>query len=326
MSPAEPLPILKALADESRLRIMASLLSGPRYVEELAERLNLSASTISHHLKKLEGADLVDPHKLQYYTEYRARTEMLDSTLQALVLQAGDPPDAEKQRHDRYRRKVLSTFFEGSRLIQMPAQFKKRLMVLEAMALDFTLHQKYPEVEVNAIITRRYEDYCLIRREMVMTKIMERDGGIYCRTMPLGDEGHQVLPAPDETPPDPREQRKALIRQHKQAAKQAGIYWVKNLETGRVLLGSSLNLHGPLNRHQAELRFGSHRCQALQADWDTLGQEKFAFEVVATVPAGAPTKLRESALKKLEQRWIGELQPFQERCYNTSERIRTRPF
>lgn len=326
MPTPQPLSILKALADESRLRIMASLLSGPRYVEELAERLNLSASTISHHLKKLEGAGLVDPHKLQYYTEYRVRSEMLDSTLQALVLQAGDPPSAEKQRHDRYRRKVLSTFFEGSRLLQMPAQHKKRIMILEAMALDFTLHQDYPEDEVNAVITRRYEDYCLIRREMVMERIMERDDGIYRRSTPLGDEGHPVLPEPDEAPVDPREHRKALIRQHKEATKLAGIYWVKNLETGRVLLGSSLNLHGPLNRHQAELRFGTHRCKELQADWEALGQDKFAFEVVATVPAGAPTKLRESALKKLEQRWIGDLQPFKERCYNSTERIRTRTF
>lgn len=156
---------------------------------------------------------------------------------------------------------------------------------------------------------------------------MERSAGVYQRIKIFEDEDEAVLPEakpllPASEIPTEDEVRTAMI----EGGQTAGIYLVKNLETGRVLLGSSLNLHGPLNRHRAELKFGSHRCKALQADWDRLGEKAFAFEIVATVLPGAPVRMRDKALKVLEQNWIDAHQPFVEKCYNSSQRIRTRPF
>ena len=48
--------IFKCLSDASRLNIIATLRSGEAYGELLAERLGLSASTLSFHMKKLEEA------------------------------------------------------------------------------------------------------------------------------------------------------------------------------------------------------------------------------------------------------------------------------
>jgi DNA-binding transcriptional ArsR family regulator len=62
--------IMKAIADPSRLAIINALLEKPQYLEEVAERHCLAASTVSFHLSKLEKAGLVSKQKQQYYTVF----------------------------------------------------------------------------------------------------------------------------------------------------------------------------------------------------------------------------------------------------------------
>lgn len=52
--------VLKALADETRLRILESLLVGERCVTELVQELRCSQPHISHHLRILRDAGLVE--------------------------------------------------------------------------------------------------------------------------------------------------------------------------------------------------------------------------------------------------------------------------
>ena len=125
--------------------------------------------------------------------------------------------------------------------------------------------------------------------------------------------------------PDLR-RRKEWSNLYKQARKAAGVYCVRNTVTGRVLLGSSVNLHGPLNRHRTELRLGSHRCEQLQEDWNRLGEDAFAFELLATVPAELAGLELSEALRGLELKCLADHQPFATRCYNTSQMIRVRQF
>lgn len=56
---AELLVFFKALADESRLKIIGLLAQQPYSVEKLAEALGLGVSTTSHHLACLTKAGLV---------------------------------------------------------------------------------------------------------------------------------------------------------------------------------------------------------------------------------------------------------------------------
>ena len=53
MTEADAINLFKCLADKSRLQILKSLAVEDMYVERLAERLGLTPSTISFHLKKL---------------------------------------------------------------------------------------------------------------------------------------------------------------------------------------------------------------------------------------------------------------------------------
>lgn len=56
MTETQALQLFKCLADKSRLQILKSLAREDLYVERLSERLGLSASTVSFHLKKLTEA------------------------------------------------------------------------------------------------------------------------------------------------------------------------------------------------------------------------------------------------------------------------------
>jgi hypothetical protein len=77
--------------------------------------------------------------------------------------------------------------------------------------------------------------------------------------------------------------RKELQRDYKERVKPSGVYQVKNLANGKVLLGSSLNLEGLLNRNRFTLRNNSHTNKELQKDWNELGPDQFVFEILEVV-------------------------------------------
>lgn len=75
-------PLLKALADPVRLRLMSLVAShdgGEACVCDLTDAFDLSQPTISHHLKVLHDAGLLDREKRGVWVYYRARTEALAS-------------------------------------------------------------------------------------------------------------------------------------------------------------------------------------------------------------------------------------------------------
>ena len=122
---------------------------------------------------------------------------------------------------------------------------------------------------------------------------------------------------------DIRQSRKEIHRAYKERVKPAGIYQVKNIVNGKVLLGSSLNLEGPLNSHKFMLKIGRHRNEALQKEWNEYGQDKFVFEILEIVKVKDDLNFNLSdELTLLEQIWLEKLQPFGERGYNIDTHIR----
>ena len=81
-------PLLKALADPVRLRLMSLVAfripGGEVCACDLGGEFGLSQPTISHHLKVLHDAGLVDREKRGVWVYYRARTNALLS-LSALI-------------------------------------------------------------------------------------------------------------------------------------------------------------------------------------------------------------------------------------------------
>lgn len=179
----EPIGLFKALGDRSRLLIMQTLMEKPMYVEVLAERLKLSPSTVSHHLKKLLRAGLVISIKEQYYTIYELKKEILKTTLVDLIKSEKSPEDIMDEREKKYRDKVLKTFFQYGKLIKIPVQRKKRKIVLEHIASGFETKRKYTEKEISLSLSEYNDDFCTLRRELICENIFTRKNGIYIRVI-----------------------------------------------------------------------------------------------------------------------------------------------
>jgi len=174
--------LFKALSDHSRVKILISLMESPMYVELLSERLELTASTVSFHLKKLEEVGLVQKHKDQYYIIYEICPDILEQSLALLIKPKTTGMTIEDEREALYRKKVLDTFFKFNKLKTIPVQRKKRLIILEKMLESFALDRDYTEKEVNLIIADYHDDFATLRREFINERLMTRENGIYKRT------------------------------------------------------------------------------------------------------------------------------------------------
>jgi ArsR family transcriptional regulator len=92
---AELETLFKALADRSRLRILNSLLKAkgePVCVCEFQPVLGISQPTVSHHLKQLTEAGLLEREKLGTYAYYRLRPGALERV--SGLLTTSSPPIA----------------------------------------------------------------------------------------------------------------------------------------------------------------------------------------------------------------------------------------
>lgn len=182
MTETEAIGLFKCLADKSRLQILKSLAVEDMYVERLAQRLGLTAATVSFHLKKLAQAGAVSSYKSQYYTMYALNRALFDTTILDIVQEESEEADLQAQRDEAYRQHVLDSFFQDGRLKTIPAQRKKKRIVLQALVGQFELKRIYPEGEVNAILARYHDDVCTLRRDLVGEGLLERDTKGYWRT------------------------------------------------------------------------------------------------------------------------------------------------
>ena len=182
MTEMEAIGLFKCLADKSRLQILKSLAVEDMYVERLAQRLGLTAATVSFHLKKLAQAGAVSSYKSQYYTMYALNRALFDTTILDIVQEESEEADLQAQRDEAYRQHVLDSFFQDGRLKTIPAQRKKKRIVLQALVEQFEPQRIYPEPEVNAILARYHDDVCTLRRDMVGERLLERNPQGYWRT------------------------------------------------------------------------------------------------------------------------------------------------
>ncbi len=172
--------ILKALADQSRLRLIGVLANGERSVEELAALLDLRVATVSHHLYLLKDLDLVSMRAEGNTHVYRLNGKGL-GRINKLLNAPERLAVIEHVEGDVWERKVLGDFFEGDRLKGIPAYQKKRLVILKWLANQFEWGRTYTEAEVNVLIKQYHPDTAALRRYLVDYRFMQRDHGIYWR-------------------------------------------------------------------------------------------------------------------------------------------------
>jgi len=85
-----------------------------------------------------------------------------------------------------------------------------------------------------------------------------------------------------------------------------GVFRVHNTVADKSLVGVTRDLPSMLNRQRFQLSHGSHPNRPLQEDWNRLGPEAFAFEVLDTLsPPEGPGADTDEDLRLLEHLWRG---------------------
>lgn len=80
------------------------------------------------------------------------------------------------------REAVLRAFLTpDGRLTRIPTRLRKRLVVLDHLAQEFTPGERYPESEVNTRLRAYDDDVAALRRYLVEEEFLERRGGEYWR-------------------------------------------------------------------------------------------------------------------------------------------------
>lgn len=171
-----PAEYLKIVLDRVRLAVLGQAATGPVDVDELARRLGLKPRAVSDAIGKLRAAGLLtDELSLDSSTLRRIASEMPQAPPIASEI-------ASKGTWSADEAEILSRFFSGARLREIPTSRAKRLVVLERLAMEFEPGVRYQEAEVNFTLQLFHRDYAALRRYMVDENLMTRADGVYWRT------------------------------------------------------------------------------------------------------------------------------------------------
>ena len=174
------LAFFKAMANESRLRIVGLLAERERSVQELAQLLDLKEPTVSHHLAVLKDLGVVTsrPEGVVRWHALKpdAITDIAKSMFEQQDLGALAAPVPAKDE------RAIAPFLkpDGS-LTRLPASRRKRWLLYRRFMEDFAAGRAYREGEVNEILQRRHWDCATMRREMIGWRMLAREGGVYGR-------------------------------------------------------------------------------------------------------------------------------------------------
>lgn len=174
------LRFFQVFGNESRLKIIGHLANGDRSVGELAELLGLKEPTISHHLADMKALGLVtvrpEGNLRIYHLDGKALERMgkdifAQPNLAALV-DARDLTEEER---------ILRTWVKNGRIVDIPAQEKKKQIILRWVAEQIDPDRRWTEKEFSEWLSQFNEDYAFLRRYLVDNGYMAREKGIYWR-------------------------------------------------------------------------------------------------------------------------------------------------
>lgn len=180
MPRVHPVDVLKNFLDPSRLAVAGALAvsrSVTLTLGELAERTALGDREVLGALGALRQGGLVVSEADGYRLDLDA-LRLLGQELAEVELPM-DPVIGFGMSEEE--RRVLSRFFHGRTLHEVPQSRAKRLIVLERLAMEFDLGRRYPESEVNTILGRFHPDWSALRRHLVDEGFLDRDRNEYWR-------------------------------------------------------------------------------------------------------------------------------------------------
>lgn len=169
----------KTIGDPTRIKILSLLATKPWHGQGLAEKLGLTAPTITHHLKKLREINVVydrrDKNTIYFYLNTSVLLQQTDS-LRKLVTEEESIMSVTQEEES----KIIGNFFTSEgKLKNIPSQRKKKLIIFKHLLKGLEFGKKYQEKELNEYIQKYFEDYATIRREFIINHFMYRENSIY---------------------------------------------------------------------------------------------------------------------------------------------------
>ena len=181
----ELLLLLKAAADENRLKMIGLMSERAYSVSEMVSLFELTEPTLSQHVSVLHGAGLlrlrmadsqrfysINRQRLATFKAYVADIEKLPTRAakiksDAVWIQALDWSEADK--------KVLQDYMVDGRIHTLPEKRIKWLVILRWVATQFQPDTHYSEKQVNAILSDVNPDFATLRRYLVDYGYMQRE-------------------------------------------------------------------------------------------------------------------------------------------------------
>ncbi len=112
------------------------------------------------------------------------------------------------------------------------------------------------------------------------------------------------------------DRKKELKEIYKEMKIEAGVYQIKNTQSGKIFIGTTRNFK-TLNGLKFSLKAGTFTNKELQKDWSDYGEGAFSIEILEVLKKKDDPYFNEKeALSELENKWLDELQPYEERGYN----------
>lgn len=173
----DALELLRTLVDPARLGIIGAVAVRPQRSVELAERTGQDVEDVLRTLAPLVQSGLIAQEAGRYRLVVDAWREIAQDLPQ-------DAPASPRVSFGMTRDEsvVLGRYFRGDRLVELPAQRSKRLVVLERLALEFEPGVRYAESAVNELLGRFFDDHATLRRQLVDEGFVDRAHGEYWRS------------------------------------------------------------------------------------------------------------------------------------------------
>jgi len=113
-----------------------------------------------------------------HYYIYSLHTDALHEMAQRLLQDEQIRQLSAPAEPDAYDQKVLASFLDTEgRIKAIPAQDKKLQVILRYVVKAFQPGLRYPEKQVNEILSHYNEDTAFLRRSLVEYRLMQREGG-----------------------------------------------------------------------------------------------------------------------------------------------------
>ena len=168
MTPAE---LLRLLLDPDRLAVAGALAARQMTTKEVVDATGRNQRVVLTAIGDLRAAGLVAVDGEHYAIDAAA---LRDAARAAADLDVPmDPVIGYGMTEDEQA--ILRRFFAGRTITEIPANRAKRQVLLQRLALEFDVGQRYTEREVNEILFVFHPDWSTLRRYLVDEGFLDRE-------------------------------------------------------------------------------------------------------------------------------------------------------